>query len=883
MTTRFRRKVCEQALICSAAVLLAAPALASSDPVAFDIAAQPLVPALRAFAEQSNMQLMYKHEAVENAQANTLVGSFDKHEALQKLLRGTGLEIVFTSDDVATIRMKRRDGAFSRTSMVSETPDAEMRMAQAEARAGQAAAPSSAQSAQVSSATASNRVGSELGNRIEEVIVTAQHRQERLYEVPMGITAITSDVMSKSQQRGFEDYTMLVPGMTLSQGDSGGVNTLSMRGLNANGVGSTVSVYLDEAPIGSSSAVANGSAFASNFDTWDMQRVEVLRGPQGMFYGASSEGGLVKFITNAPDPKGFDAAVEAGAESVAKGGTGWSAKGMLNVPLGERAAFRISGFNEHQPGYVDDLYQHKHDVNTSEKTGVRASFLVLPTDTVSVRLTAQHQVLDVDGGALVDADNLTRLPAYGELTHREALLVPSKYRYDNVALGINWDMGWASLMSSSAYSETKNGVGGDLSLMPTGMIPGVSYMDLLSTPAFYPPDGGLTPTGLIGATLVNKVTLKKFTQEFRLQSPEGRLEWELGAFFTREQAALNQPFQMRNVPSGTPFGPPGWFLLGELDSIYKEWAAFGSITYAFTDKFDVQLGGRWARNEQTASLYQSSVFFGIDGGLDGGAKANKFLYSLAPRWHINDRWMAYARVASGYQPGGMNLLPVGTPAGVPTQFKPDSTVNYELGTRAQLLDRRLAVELTAFRIDWTDVQLNQVVHTPIGDFGIVGNGGTARSQGVELSLQATPFDGLNLTLSGAYIDAILTSRAETAAADSGDRLPGTPRLSTTLDVEYAWPLWANYRAYVGGTWAYVGNVAPTFSTISGDDRLIDSYTYGNLRAGVQSDRWGVSLYAKNVTDRRALLSFGDSGDPAFAGSSAYNRPRTIGIAVTYRY
>ena len=188
---------------------------------------------------------------------------------------------------------------------------------------------------------------------LQEVIVTAQKREEKLHDVPMGVTAITAQELQQQQLVSLEDLQSKVPGLSLTEVEPG-VTRLTLRGQNVGGVGSTVTTYIDDTPFGSSNALANGFGFTGDFDTWDLQRVEVLRGPQGTLYGAGSEGGLLKYVSNAPDPTKFAAAVQAGGEDVAHGEGGGSGKGMINLPIGERAAFRLSGYYEALPGYIDD-------------------------------------------------------------------------------------------------------------------------------------------------------------------------------------------------------------------------------------------------------------------------------------------------------------------------------------------------------------------------------------------------------------------------------------------------------------------------------------------------------------------------------------------------
>jgi len=814
----------------------------------FNIPAQPLGTSLKQLATQAGVQILFEEEIVSGRQAPALTARETPLQALTILLRGTGLE--FTSKD-GTVAVRRKSYGLTR----AEHPEG--------------------------ASDTSLSAGSDDKLQLEEVIVTAQHRAEKLQDVPMGITAMTGESLDRQQARSFEDYVARVPGLALQHPSLPGSNTLTLRGLNAGGVGSTVSVYVDDSPFGSSSSVANGGAYAANFDPWDMQRIEVLRGPQGTLYGASSEGGLIKFVTNAPDPAGFSGVAEVSGEKVAQGGNGWSAKGVINVPLGSLAAFRLSTYSESLPGYVDDPFLHQSNLNSGKQDGLRASLLLAPTSNLSIRLTAFDQVLKLGGTSYVDVDNLTRQPVYGNFTQLRAVPEPQRFEYQHYSIATNWDLGWANALAVSSYGRSNNKpfIDATYSAYGNGQTTGQFFSQLLGTP--------------VGFGLTDQADTRKVTQELRLQSQsQETLEWEVGAYYTHESAALIQPNDIYNLPDGSFFGgAPGYYDNLRMDSRYKEAAAFASLTYHLSQSIDVQVGGRWARNSQTFSLFEQSPLLGnAPTVVTGRADADKILYSFAPRWHLTSDLMLYARFASGYEAGGPNPLPSIAPATIPRQFKPDSTVNYEAGIRDQLFDRRLSIDLTAFRIDWSKVQINGVLITPTGQFGYLGNGGSAVSQGVEWELGWAPIPDFTLTFTGAYVDAKLTADAPAVGGVSGERLPNSPQWSFSTNAEYARHAFGSYRAFVGGTWSYVGVETSNFSStndVTIPPTRMPGYTTGDLRIGLEGVQWGrqlrFSLYAKNVTNKHAIVLFGDSGSPGFPGTSIYNQPRTIGATASVKY
>src|ERR1700730_16758662 len=209
------------------------------------------------------------------------------------------------------------------------------------------------------------------------IVVTAEKREEALKDVPMSITALGGGALDNLQYRSFSDYAAMVPALSLVSGQPG-LTILTLRGQNAGGVGSTVAVYLDESPFGSSSALLNGSILSGDFDTWDLQRIEVLRGPQGTLYGANSEGGLLKFVTAPPVLGTLSGAAEVTGESVDHGGKGGDVRAVVNLPLGDKVALRIGGFTQDVPGYIQDPSRGKKGVNDGHKYGGRVSLLVAP-------------------------------------------------------------------------------------------------------------------------------------------------------------------------------------------------------------------------------------------------------------------------------------------------------------------------------------------------------------------------------------------------------------------------------------------------------------------------------------------------------------------------
>lgn len=743
--------------------------------------------------------------------------------------------------------------------------------------------------------------------QLQEIVVTAQKREEKLHDVPMGITAISSDELQKEQLISLADLQSKVPGLSLTNIEPG-ITRLTLRGQNVGGVGSTVTTYIDDTPFGSSNALANGFGFSGDFDTWDMQRIEVLRGPQGTLYGAGSEGGLLKYVTNAPDPSQFAAAVQAGGEGVAHGGTDGSGKGMINIPLGSIAAFRLSGYYEQLPGYINDPSLGEKNINRGDRDGAHASLLVNFTDNLSIRLNAFGQDLRTDGSPTTDVVGAQDLPLTppanqlqpqnGNFDQQRFINEPNNFTYRVYSGKLDWNLGFGSLTSVTSYGTTHQNGLSDVS--STALAPGVpaagTYGDLATSllplvPA--PPPSGATAQAGIAET--QSTDIKKWTQELRLASRAGQtLEWQVGAFYTRESSVLAQTLPTYYIPTQV-FTPLASLENANLEALYREWAGFAQVTYHFSPQFDLAVGGRWSQNKQSSDEATSGLLLASPPNpptiTTGDSSDSDVTYSIAPRWHVNENTLVYGRIASGYRPGGPNDLPPNPPASVQKQYTADQTVNYEVGFRSDLLDKRLSVDVAVFLVDWKKIQLFEEIQVAgSAPFGINANGGTARSKGLEWTLDLMPVSGLTFSLTGAYVDAHLTSPAPDTGGNEGDALPYAPKWSTSLDGDYQWRAFEGFDAFVGATWSYIGSRFNDFAATQlatgfvADPRPeLGSYTTVNLRAGLDNHRWVFELYGKNMGDSRGIATYGNSGTPNFGGSVSYIQPRTVGGTVTYRF
>jgi outer membrane receptor protein involved in Fe transport len=419
------------------------------------------------------------------------------------------------------------------------------------------------------------------------------------------------------------------------------------------------------------------------------------------------------------------------------------------------------------------------------------------------------------------------------------------------------------ILNSDAITDDTNGQ----------LAPGLTLQDFAALVLGLPNTGGY---------LDNLVDLKKFTQEVRISSPTTNfIEWQAGAYFTREQGHLYQHVNLFTLPDATPIPGIPSLQFATLDSIYKETSGFGSVTVHIIPQFDIQAGGRYAKNEQVASENISGILANPPQVFSTPSSGHVWTYSVAPRWHIDADNMLYFRWATGFRPGGPNALPPVAPPDVPRSYGADKTSNLELGLKSTLLSGQLSIDAALFHVDWTNIQLLEIVDNN----GINGNGGKAKSQGFEWTVGYIPVHGLTLNWTGAYTDAKLTTDAPAVNGVNGDPLPYAPKWGTSLDGEYDAPAFADYKYFVGATYSYVG----ARSTDFGSDPTgllqvrLPSYNDYGMRVGFDNDHWRWTLYGKNLSDARGITSYGNSVAPGLNGGAAIIQPRTFGVTLSTRF
>jgi iron complex outermembrane recepter protein len=773
---------------------------------------------------------------------------------LSALLSGTGLSFQEVGKGTVSIRKSASDASLTGGSETSnrstggDSSSTELYLAEGD-------------TPEPSTTPTSEGVLREEGQQLEEIVVTAQKRQERLLDVPQSVSVLSADTLAKLGAVQFRDFASTVPGLTFSTSGAGHTN-IALRGVVATSSNPTVGVYVDEVPYGSSSSFARASALGLDVGLFDVDRVEVLRGPQGTLYGASAMGGLIKYVSKLPDSARFGGEVQTGVSNTHEGGVNYNGSAALNLPIAaDKAGMRLSGFYSHDAGYVDNITLGEEDVNRSSVYGGRVDVLLTPTDALTLRVGGFLQNISREGTPVAEY-SLGGLPVDGSLDQRRPFHEPFDQKFRLASATVGYDFGGSKLTSITSYQTMWVEFFFDSTR---------TFLPLFQARSL-PYNAVVVPTA---------VDTKKFAQEVRLASQgSGPFEWLLGGFYTREtntntQFFLVQTVSGQQIPDRTLFGFSG-------PSTYKESAAFADLTYHLTQKFDVSGGIRYAQNDQVSTQIGTGLVVTTP---RRSVSDNVATYLANARYRFNDRATGYLRYATGYRPGGPNFVvndPVsGLPVGAPT-FESDGLKSYEAGFKAETVGRTFGIDLAVYRIDWSDMQV-RVVRNGVS---VIDTAGEVEVNGAELALSARPIRGFTATGAFAYQDASILETVPTLGAVANDRLPNVPRFSAALSADYELPL-AGLRPIVGATFRHVSERMQSFTNATAPPQYrLPDYTTVDVRTGLTFSSINVQLYAHNLLDKRAQMSPPTGYIATTAAGPAQIsilQPRTIGLSVTARF
>jgi outer membrane receptor protein involved in Fe transport len=696
---------------------------------------------------------------------------------------------------------------------------------------------------------------------IQEVVVTAEKRSENIQKVPETVEAVSDKQLSQYNLKTLEDISGYIPGLTVSSNGAPGYTILSIRGITPLSTNATTAVYIDDTPLGSSALHNRPASFSADLLPYDVQRIEVLEGPQGTLYGANAFGGVVKYILTQPNLDKAEFRVGGDVEDVSGGGSvGGDARGMINAPLikdklGVIASYSFAG----TPGYVDDIRTGQKDQNNSTQNVGRLALLWQASPKLNVKLDAMYQGTDANLTE-VALSPTTIKPIYGNLTNDN--YVPDKFKrsLQYYTAEFNWDLDWAKLLSASSYTNQDDTTDTD---------------DTIVYGPYYSAVKHISTDNVFDLHLTNK----KFTQEFRLSSPSGQqLEWLVGAFYDNETGSNHQTISVLNsttLATVAPFNPA---VIASLPTTYQEYAFFGTGTYHLSENIGVTAGVRYADNTQTFAQNSGGTLANVVLG-SGKSSESAVTYSISPYYNITKDIMAYAKVASGYQPGGPNIQ---FSPSVPSFVGSSTMMDYEGGIKSNFWNHRATLNLSLFDLEWNRIQVN----ASTGGFTYTANGGTARSRGVEVEGVVKPVSGLQLAGEMTYDDAQLTQAIPSIHAVAGNKMPNTPMWTGSVRADYTRPLKNEWNLDLGAGVRLQGTRFDQGAK-SSEQYTISGYGLLDTSIAISDGRYTFKLYAKNVTDKRAYMDVGYFTNGVTGVVNELKgipvQPRTVGISLDTKF
>jgi len=703
--------------------------------------------------------------------------------------------------------------------------------------------------------------------RLETVLVTAQKREENIQDVPASLTVLSSDALTNTGALQLADFVKDVPGLNLVNAGGPGIGELVMRGITTGAdQSSPVGVYLDEVSFSPSSPVVLAGGFSFDPDLADIDRVEVLKGPQGTLYGANAVGGLVKFVTKRPEFDRTEGTIRVDGSQIDGGGAGYGIRGSANIPLIEDAlALRGAFFYRKDPGFIENAANGERDINSAIVKGGRLTLRLRITNDLETTFSGLVQNIDIRNPTGVYLDPITLAPLYGPRALSTPFNQPTHTEYRSGSDTTKFEMSFATLTNILSYSGLRADNTSDFSVL--GQAVGLRADEFTA--------------------FLNGSHSDRYTEELRLESKPGRLEWLGGVFYTYE-SDVNPEILTGTDSTGAPLptsDPNSNVYMAKIDASFREAAVFGDLTFHITDVVEATGGIRYSKNRQSehwnssgllsALTYNTtSVFYGPEVTSTDHAATYLGTVSYKPR---NDVTL-YVRAASGYRPGGPNVLNATEVAGgAQTAYKSDYLWNYEAGVKGTLPSGMGSYSASLFHLVWTDIQLSE----QIGQFVVVGNGTHAKSDGVEAALHLRPIDNLAVSLSGAYVNARFTSDAPSLGATSGDPLPNVSKGSVASSVDYYFPK-PNYVApRVGLTYSYRSAQRSGYS--NGLTLPLHPYGILDFRAGFDWSRYSLLAKIDNITNKYGMNSIGIGGAANAPVGATIIRPRTYGITLQAKF
>lgn len=868
----------------------------------FDIPRQPLTAALAVFARETGFQIARFSDAGEPAlTANPVSGIYTAERALDLLLAGSGFRYRFINDHTIGI-VHIQPPAPESMSPKSETPASPAapapevpkpaakhlgffaHLALLFAACGAGAAPG----------TACAQEAAPPSNGLEEIVVTAEKRESTVLKTAISLTAVSGHDLQEQGITSFATLAQEIPGISMKTAGPGQTE-FEMRGLASSGGESpTVGFYLDDTPVTPPAGASNGKVVIDP-NLYDLNRVEVLRGPQGTLYGAGSMGGTIKLLTNQPDLRTFAASAVGIASDTEGGGFNRGANAMLNIPiLDDKVALRLVATDQYRSGWIDRIVltnfplepnfstqgsftpgvgtirgnvlaaavsQDFHNVNVVREEGLRAILLIRPLDMLSVTTTAFYQRIDQGGMDLYDNPP-------GTLAHYQPADVAEPYsdNFDLLSTVVKLDFTGVQITSATSYWDRTSRQTQDGSEV---------WQDAFGEPTF-----------TSGAAYIEIDKTRAFTQELRAASTgNGPLQWLAGGFYSKYTAEYEPAGIDEGFVTQYGFGTSNVYTAFE-PTVVLQRALFGQASYQVMDDWKVAAGVRRYAYDSSVSATATGILGTPYGAAEATAKGinPSVTISFAP----SSDFLAYGTAAKGFRPGGANVPVPQAPCAnalaalgrteAPLQFNSDSLWSYELGEKARLADSRLSINGSIYYEKWSGVQ--QQVTLTCGFF-YTDNAASARAYGAELEVQAKLSSAWTASLNGGITHANLTSVTPGTGFNVGDRVQNVPNATASAALQYRAPVTPQFDFVGRLSGQYVGNRVDATYGIN----QLPGYNTEAGRAGLAGDRWSVFLFADNLTNRQVALSNTVSlivNIPA-VNRVATNQPRTLGLDFSYKF
>ncbi|MDC0003308.1 TonB-dependent receptor [Porticoccaceae bacterium] len=784
----------------------------SADPKRYQlrVEAQNIEQALRSLANASGKRLLFPYDQVGALKSVTISGRYTLEDALKIILKDTSLSGRLTSDGVILITPDQK-----KSDRGSEMNSKKRILASTIAFFMGAGG--------VSGVVGAEDVDSkEMSWLLEEVIVTAQKREQKLIDVPMSVAALTGEDLENQGVVDLQSLSLAVPGLFVAESGSF-QRRISIRGIgNTNGSSSLVGLYLDEAP------VASLPASQIDLRVYDLERIEVLKGPQGTLYGEGSVGGTIRYITQDPQLDAFGGAINIDGSTTERGDTSHTIKGVVNTPITDTLGLRLVGQYINSGGWIDQPALGKKDINDYELFNVRGKLLWQPTDDLEIKATAI--VHRNDAGA----DNVGEDE---EGNYHQAFDDPSTPEvtddYDLFNLLVNYELGGLSLMSSTSYLDSDKQItnwGGQC----------CGPIDALFSTLF----------------ASDKSSAEVLTQEFRVSSSDaGAWHWSAGLFY---KDATTSPFDAKDVRFGTFLIPGFW-----QENSFKSWAIFGETSYELTDKWELGVGLRYFEDDRE-----------FQGGRTESVQKETF-DSVNPKFYLSYQTTEdvhlYANASKGFRSGGFNSLGV-------EPYDPENVWSYELGSKLSAMDGRLNTELAFFYSTYEDYQILAV--PPGMVLASTFNAGEAELKGLDLSFKFLAAESFELGLTANYTDTEFTKINGTFAPYAkGDPLDLASEYGVSVWSHYTFDWPSNTPGFLRIDYSQRGESHYRNRTNGpGYHGTSDVIKMLNARLGWEADAWSAELYALNLLDENGFIS------PFHIELlSPRPRPRTIGLNIGYRF